>query len=312
MKKAYFVLAAFALTTLVWYSCKKTEKKEGNTDISGKNALFSDLRYTPQRFTVEAGRDTTIFGADSTMIRFYPYTFRDANDNIVTAGTVGIELIEMNEPGDMILNRATTVTDEEQPLQSSGQVRIKALMSGKELYANRYRIGFKARFKADSMSLYYGNTNNEDSVVKWSESDVNLGSRGIPAIPDSLTRIRFGSAEYYLFDSCTSFQYVNADHIYIPVSGLHTRMVVDFDTEKFPIRTISFFMVLPAINTVLPVTSTFRYPVGMKYVLVAIAKKDDNYYFDMQSGTITENMTVKLVPSPETRYNIKARLAGIQ
>jgi len=49
----------------------------------------------------------------------------------------------------------------------------------------------------------------------------------------------------------------------------------------------------------------------MKYVFVIIAKIDNNYYFDMQSGTITENMTVKLKPYLETRFNIKARLGGI-
>jgi hypothetical protein len=311
MKKTYSVLAAFAVTSLVWYSCKKTEKKEGNTDISGKNALFSDLRYTPQRFTVEAGRDTVIFGADSTMIHFYRQSFEDANGNWISAGKVGVELIEMYETGDMILNRASTETGDNKILQSSGQVRIKAVMNGRELYANRYGIAFRAKFKVDSMSLYYGNTNNEDSVVRWTQSEVNLGTRSVPSVPDSSIGWGYGNGLYYFFDSCTSFEFVNADR-YFGLTGVETSMGINYDTENFPREATSVFLSFPEINSVVPFISTRKYPLGMKYVFVIIAKKEDNYYFDMQSGTITENMTVKLVPSPETRYNIKARLAGIQ
>lgn len=311
MKNSYILFVAFGLGTLAWFSCKKTEKQEENNDISGKNALFSDLRYTPQRFTVEAGVDTTIFGADSTMIRFYSYSFRDANDNIITAGKVGVELIEMYETGDMILNRATTQTGDDRILQSTGQVKIKAVMNGKELFANRYRIAFKAKFKADSMSLYYGNTDNEDSVVRWKESEVNLGSRSIPSVPDSLVGGGRSNGLYYFFDSCTSFEFVNGDR-YFGLTGVETSIAIDYDTQKFPREISSVFLSLPEINAVVPYRSNLKYPLGMKYVFVIIAKKDDNYFFDMQSGTITENMTVKLVPSPETRYNIKARLSGIQ
>lgn len=311
MKNKHILFAALGLATLVCYSCKKTKEPDETNDISGKNALFADLRYTPQRFTVEAGRDTTIFGTDSTMIRFYRFSFKDANDNIITLGKVGIELIEMYETGDMILNRATTQTGDDRILQSTGQVKIKAVMNGKELFANRYRIAFKAKFKADSMSLYYGNTNNEDSVVRWKESEVNLGSRSIPSVPDSLVGGGRLNGLYYFFDSCTSFEFVNGDR-YFGLTGVETSIAIDYDTQKFPQETSSVFLSLPEINAVAPYRSDLKYPLGMKYVFVIIAKKEDNYYFDMRSGKITENMTVKFVPSPETRYNIKARLAGIQ
>jgi hypothetical protein len=309
--KKYILFAAFVMCTLFSFSCKKKGNEEKNYDMNRKNALFSDLRYEPQRFTVDAGRDTTIVCADSTLIVFYRQSFRDANDNIYSKGIVGVEVVEMYEAGDMILNRATTEATGNKILQSSGQVRIKAAMNGKELFANRYRIAFKVKVKADSMSLFYGNTNNEDSVVKWKESEFNIGTRSKPSVPDSLKVALWGNKLYYFFDSCTSFDFVNCDR-YAGLTGIETSIGIDFDTKKFTRENTSVFLSLPEINAVVPYMSELKYPLGMKYVFVIIAKKDDNYYFDMKSGTITENMMLKLVPSLETRFNIKARLAGIQ
>ncbi len=314
--KKYILFAALAAGTLLWHSCQKKKSEETTYNINGKNALFSDLRSEPQRFTVEAGRDTTIFSLDSnTVINFYPQTFRDANDNVYSKGMVGIELIEMYEPGDMILNRATTEASGNKILQSSGQVRIKASMNGKELFANVYGIGFKvvkAKVTGDSMSLFYGNTNNEDSVVTWTQSTVNLGTRSVPTVRDSAAGPGSEKELYYFFDSCTSFQFLNCDR-YFGLTGVETSIVVDYDTKKFSRENTSVFLSLPEINGVIPFRPEYnlKYPLGMKYVLVIIAKKDANYYFDMQSGTITENMRVKLNPYLETRFNIKARLGGI-
>ncbi len=309
--KKYILFAVFVTGTIFWVSCKKKVTEEKTYNMNGKNALFSDLRYAPQRFTVEAGRDTIIFGADSnTIITFYKFSFKDANDNIISKGKVGLELIEMYEAGDMILNRATTEATGNKILQSSGQVRIKASMNGKELFANRYRIAFKAKVKADSMSLFYGNTNNEDSVVAWNESEVNLGTRTVPSVPDSIIGPGSGGGLYYFFDSCTSFEFVNCDRFF-GFTGVETSIGIDFDTKKFQRENTSVFLALPEINAVVPFRSDRKYALGMKYVFVIIAKIDNNYYFDMQSGTITENMRVKLTPYLETRFNIKARLGGI-
>ncbi|MBE2288409.1 MAG: hypothetical protein IAE95_02555 [Chitinophagaceae bacterium] len=314
--KKYILFAALAAATLFWDSCQKKKSEETTYNINGKNALFSDLRYEPQRFTVEAGRDTTIFSLDSnTVINFYPQTFRDANDNVFSKGMVGIELIEMYEPGDMILNRATTEASGNKILQSSGQVRIKASMNGKELFANVYGIGFKvvkAKVTGDSMSLFYGNTNNEDSVVTWTQSTVNLGTRSVPTVRDSTAGPGSEKELYYFFDSCASFEFVNCDR-YFGLTGVETSIAVDYDTKKFSRENTSVFLSLPEINGVVPFRPEYnlKYPLGMKYVLVILAKKDGNYYFDMQSGTITENMRVKMNPYLETRFNIKARLGGI-
>jgi hypothetical protein len=314
--KKYILFAVFVTGTIFGVSCKKKVTEEKTYDMNGKNALFSDLRYAPQRFTVEAGRDTTIFSKDSnTVINLYPSTFMDANENVISKGMVGLELIEMYEAGDMILNRATTEAAGNKILQSSGQVRLKASMNGKELFANRYRIGFKvvkAKVKSDSMSLFYGNTNNEDSVVTWETSPVNLGTRSVPMPADSVVGPGAGKELYYFFDSCASFEFLNCDKFF-GLTGVETSIWIDYDTKKFPKQNTSIFLSLPEINGVIPFRPELdlKYPLGMKYVFVILAKKDDNYYFDMQSGTITENMRLKMNPYLETRFNIKARLGGI-
>ncbi len=314
MKKKYILFAAFVTGTLVWYSCKKTEQPAESNDISGKNALFSDLRYTPQRFTVEAGRDTVILGADSTVLHFYTNSFKDASGNIVSSGNIGIELIEMYTPGDMVLNRATTAMSDGRLLESGGQVKISAVMNGKVLSANRYGIGFRSKNgNGRAMSLYFGDRKNADSIVTWTEggSDTTQPSSGF----------------LYMFRECNSFDFVNCDRLESR-EGKNTTIQVVMPDASFSPENTQIYVIEPKTNSATMGAKTQPYDkntlsftlgnhgnlvaVGMQYVLVVIAKKEDNYYFDMQSGTITENMTVKMNPSPETRYNIKARLSGIQ
>ena len=128
MKRIYLLMALFCTTAvIVVISCKK-KKTDPTYDASNLNRLFSDLKTAPQSFSVQAGRDTVIAGADSTLIRFYPNSFKDAAGNAITSGIVNIDLVEMYKTGDMVLNRTVTSTVDAQLLKSGGQVNIKATM----------------------------------------------------------------------------------------------------------------------------------------------------------------------------------------
>jgi hypothetical protein len=75
----------FVAVTVV-FSCKK-KTEEPVYDVSHLNEKFDVLRTAAQKMTVQAGRDTVVMGADSTVMHFYTNTFKDANNNIIPAAT---------------------------------------------------------------------------------------------------------------------------------------------------------------------------------------------------------------------------------
>jgi len=135
------------------------------------NKLFAPIRSTPQSFSVTAGASHKVTGSKGTVLSFYPNSFKDANGNIITSGTINIQLIEMYKPGQMIANRATT-TANGQLLKSGGQVYISATKAGAPVYANKYGIAYpQPAASSVPMQLFYGNTQNADSVVTWAMAD---------------------------------------------------------------------------------------------------------------------------------------------
>src|SRR5579871_1803946 len=200
------VLCFVPLITVL--SCKKTNDTtstiitRANTGGPSLNQLFADLRYKPQNFNVTAGKYAILFGANGTLLRFYENSFKDANGNILTGGTVNLQLIEMYNPGDMICNRATTLSNG-QLLQSGGEVMITATMNGQAVYANKYCIGFRqSTASTQRMQLFYGNTSNADSVTMWAISDTTK--------PENIANgTKTDSSLYifqgYVFDSCSNF-----------------------------------------------------------------------------------------------------------
>ena len=329
MKRIYLVMALFCTTAvIVAISCKK-KKTTTTYDSTNLNKLFSDLKTAPQSFTVQAGRDTVIVGHDSTLIRFYPNSFKDAAGNIITSGTINIDLVEMYKSGDMVLNRTVTATADAQLLKSAGQVNIKAVMNGKEVFANKYGLGFKQPgSSADKMALFYGGNDNEDSVVTWTSSDTKLEENTTTVNPlDTGAGFPFRGGYYYLFDSCGQFDLVNCDRLYDPKVKNTTASIIMPDATFNPSNT-QVYIILPATNSATMGDERQEYnsdrytfkignhgnlvPIGMDYIIVVIANKDGTFYFDMKKGVITDGLSVKMDMAVETRGDIKARMAAIK
>lgn len=327
MKRLVIMLIIFMITLSIANSCKK-KKMEGSYDLTHKDELFADLKTKPQGIAVQAGRDTTVYGKDTTMLHFYPNSFKDANDNIITSGTINIELVEMYKPGDMVMNRTTSDANG-QLLKSGGQVYIKAMMNGKEVFANKYAIGFHQNGSSkDEMSLFYGGNNNADSITSWTSSDTKLPgtvSKGT-IIDTSYKGFDFRGGYFFLFEGCTKFRFVNCDMLYDATTKNTTVSVVMPDGSFTPANT-QVYIILPETNSATMGDTRQEYnsdthtfglgnhgnlvPVGMQYVIVGIANKDGKYYFDMKKGTITEGLSVNLVMGEDTRFDIQSRLAGI-
>ena len=320
MKRISIILLAMIVTTTAAIiSCKKTN----NTTTPVTTAVFSSLRSTPQTLSVIAGRDTTVYAANGTMLHFYPNSFKNSTGNIITSGTINIQIREMYKPGDMALNGATTTADVGQ-LSSGGQVVISAYLGTQEVTANKYGIGFKqAGASTQPMQLFYGTTNNNDSMATWTISDTTkTGTTSNGTVTDSTGGGTGSGVNFmYIFDSCTNFGWVNCDHFSGSTYTLTNISVVMPDNSYTPANT-EVFLIFPTDNSVMQLDAyssanlsfsyiTNRIPEGLNYEIVVVTNKNQSYYYWSGTGTITAHMSLNAAPASETLADIISRMHGL-
>jgi hypothetical protein len=300
------------VATFVIASCQKTynpgaaqNSTTTSTTTQSNAQVLSDfytmLTPSPQSITVTAGVAQTVYGSKGTVLNFYPNSFKDKNGNIITSGSVSIQLTEMYKPGDMIANQASTITPDGQFLQSGGQLNIAATMNGQEVFANKYGIAFKVSDTTANavMSLFYGNKP-KDSTLTWKIGNTteNPGTIATPTHGAGGAYLNL----YYLFDSCTSFHYINCDRFEGP--GAWTHLFISAPDTGYNGSNTNIYLILPTMNSIAPndctwklfdsVTNKYEFichstniPVGVTYKVVIIANKYGNYYYYEHADSTT-------------------------
>ncbi len=333
MNRNQLSVVAMGMVLFVCLLCCKKKTPTPTYDVSHMTQLFAPLKPAPQTLSVQAGRDTTIFGHDSTALHFFTNSFKDANSNPITSGTIDIQLTEMYKPGDMVANRASSIAGEH-TLQSGGQVNIIATMLGRAVFTNKYSIGFKQPgTSGETMSLYYGGNTNADSITTWTVSDTTNGNAAYGthhfdtgSAPPLATGFLFRGGYYYLFANCTQFGTINCDRLYVH-NGDNTVIQVTVPDGSFNPTNTQIFVVFPTINSITmgddrqiytASTNTFivgnhmdSVAVGMSYEVAVIANKNGSFYYFSQKGTTAKGMTINATMAPETSGDITARLAGL-
>ncbi len=317
----FVLLAAFAVAVVVVVSCNK-KKNDAAAPKQSLNQVFKDLRSVSQHFSVQAGRDTTIYGTRGTILHFYENSFLNGDMVVMVSGIVDLELVEMYDPGDMMQNRATTTTLDGQPLMSGGQVRIQATNNSWPVYANKYGIGFKQDGASNQpMELYYGRAGNSDSTVMWTVA-ARDSSKRVPSTTPVMSR-----GDYFLFDSCTSFDYINCDH---PMNEDCVKITgsIEFPNYSYNQFNTQIYLVLPTYNTVIELgmrndivngevvkTSKIKCeaPPEADYKIVIIANIEGKYFYSERSGKIPADAKITTIAtmSEETRGDIIARMQGL-
>ena len=323
-------------------SCTKNYNTQNNVikQPAGEslNSLFAGLRPTAQNMVVTAGFKQTIYGSKGTKITFYPNSFKDANGKTIVDAIINIQLTEIYTAADMIGCRATT-TSNGQLLTSGGQVLITATLNGEEVFANKYGIGFRQSATSQQpMSIFYGNTNDPDSVVNWATAATGLNGVSVPGtvtVSDTSVVVVITSSgpdtisthgalmPYYQFDSCASFNWINCDYFYSSNAPLRDISVVmpdaTFDQENSEV-----FVLFPTLNAAAHMsrynatTHTFDLPpgyyvpVGLPIDIVVATNKDGTYYYYQQTGLTTVNgMTVNAAMAQASLSYIQAQLSGL-
>ena len=341
MKRLYLILLALAgMATLFSPACRKKYEPQstvvpstvnpfgpppsGATTGSELNKLFKALRYTPEVKCVTAGIPQTVTFSKGTKLTFYANSFKDKNGNIITSGTVCISMIEMYKPGDMIANRASTTSGSDQ-LRSGGQVYIEATKDGQKVYANKYGIGFRqAAPSTQAMALYYGGTNNSDSLVLWGKGSTALGTIVAGTVTDTVADTSTGGGgggsvwtyPFYQFDSCIDFNWINCDYQW-PSAGAKASATVAISDTGFSNYNTQVFMVFTSINSVTrvyqkttsPLTfESAQHPIGEDIILVVMAVKYGTYYYYEEATTLTPGLTIHAALAPHTLEYVQDKL----
>ncbi len=323
MKRIPLILAALSLAGFAAVvSCHKTNNVA--TPIN-TNQVFSSLRSSAQTLSVTAGMDTTVYAANGTMLHFYANSFKSSTGNIITSGPISIKIIEMYNPGDMALNRATTTADAGQ-LSSGGQVSILAYQGTQQVTANKYGIGFRqSGASGQNMQLFYGTTNNTDSIATWTISDTTkTGTTASGTVADSSGGGTGSGVNFmYVFDSCTNFGWINCDH-YMGSSYTLTSISLSVPDNSFSSDNTEVFLMFPSDKSVMSLyydgsSKTYKsgfggmntVPVGLNYEIVLVTNKKESYYYWSGSGTVTTSMSVTAAPASETLADIITRMHAL-
>ena len=323
MKKAFLsLLLACCVAVVAVISCKKVQSNPTTiiNNSQSLNQLFAGLRYTPQGLTVQAGRDTVVYGTNGTMLHFYTNSFMDVNHNVLTSGIVNLQLIEMYKPVDYICNRTSTIAGNSL-LNSRGEISLAGTMNGQAVYANKYGLGFvQTSASTDTMQLFYGNTNNADSVTTWTIGSNTTGTLATRTTTDTFT---LPYHIYYIFDSCYGFHGGgNCDAFCNTFPGSQkTDIAVIMPDTNYNSRNTQVFFIYSPLHWNIPVSSynsstrSFsisddgtQVPVGLNYELVAISNINGKWYYYATSGTTSSGMTINAAMGADTEADIIVRL----
>jgi len=301
-------------------ACNKEDKVlDPGNNIMTINSLFANLKSLPQTFTVTAGTTQSIRGSKGTILTFHPQSFKNASGNIISGGTVTIELTEMYKPGEMIANRVTTTTMSNQALTSGGCINLKASINGHEVFATSYSLAFRQDgFSDQPMGLFTGTqvTDETGTNIKWNDDMTNPVER--------TEKVDSTQQYYYLFDSCTSFNWINCDHFY-SAPDPKTDIKVVMPDNSYTRNNTQVFVIFPEINSVTTMysydnaTNTFSFgypsyylPVGTTVNILVLGAKNNSYFMAYQQGVVlTNGISVSVSPATQPLSTIQAQLAGM-
>lgn len=313
------MIAGFITLGLV--SCSKDDKKTDPVITNSLQGMFQAMAETPQSFTVTAGTYQTIHGARGTIIRFNPQSFKDGSGNIINSGTVNIKLTEAYTPGQMILNGVTTTTAAHKLLTSGGSVNIVATINQHEVFANNYSLSFAQPAPIDNspMALFKGQTTDllPGARTIWGDDTTNTIQR--------TTKDSMYEGNFYAFDTCINFNWINCDYFY-SAPDPKTDVKVVMPDASYTAANTQVFVVFPGINAV---TSLFSYdatthtfslgyagyylPVGTNIKIMVLSGKENNaYYMDKQENiTVTNGISITANPTSSTLSTIQTTLSSL-
>ncbi|MCW3126861.1 MAG: hypothetical protein JWO03_2519 [Bacteroidetes bacterium] len=319
MKDLMKMAMIIAAITITMAACKKEVHTSGPTGTPASKAeFFSTGAPAVQRFTITAGRYSSITGAKGTRVQFDYSSLLNSAGAPVTSGSVTVELQEMLTGPQMILAGKTT-TSGGHLLISGGQVYLHVTQNGSELFVNpadKPILTIPTSSQSQRMQLFVGSMvvppSGTDSVIDWAPADTSVT---VNPTYDSVSH----SNAYSL--PITDFRYINCDYFYSynqPLTDVHiTLPSQNRDTNS------RVYLYFPSINSVteltgyssgtntFDLTSNYFIPIGIQANVVVVSWVGTQYYYQILPITVTSNMQVTAAPVAETLSNIQAAIAAM-
>jgi hypothetical protein len=233
-----------------------------------------------------------------------------------------------------------------QLLQSGGEVYITASMTTTSQYinvngvptnttetvlVNKYGLGFpQATASNTTMQLFYGNTNNADSVVTWDAADTSTPGKVAHGADSFQCRPPYTAWYGFLLDSTSNLGAINCDRFFHNDSTL-TSVKVILPDSTFNTSNTQMFLVLPTLSSIMAsCVNLYTYsnydfsshtltmvsegktnivPSGLPYKLIVLSKKGTQMYFYTTTGTIpTTGINTIATIQPMSQSAIAAQL----
>ncbi len=316
MKKQLIILSLALLATFGFYSCKKKYTTiPAPTPFSSLRDSFEFMSNNNiQDFIVDAsvGRSfTTKSGIEFTVPAD---AFRNEIGEVISAGLIEIEIVEMLTTNDMIFNQRSTTSDGD-VLVTGGQFKISYSLNG-----NPVNIGFGVDIEVviptdigdDKMQVFYGEED-PNGFVNWSQAlkrsydpfdSAVFTDNPIPVIvTDTVTQ--GGTLKFYNFQiDNESTNWINCDYFY-DVPGNKTPLTLTLDEDYNNLNTL-FFVHFKEIQSVMTgyfdgnnFVTAGQIPTGTSVTLIFASEIDGDYYYKAIDIVVSNGYsgTIEMDPS---------------
>ncbi|MBO0360891.1 TonB family protein [Hymenobacter sp. BT186] len=153
---------------VVYRSVRRPPAGLAASPAPGEATLFDIGRKASEYFQIDPTKAAEVRGRSGTVVRLAAGTLVDAAQRAAT-GPVWVELKECYTPAEMVLTNLTTLTTDNQLLQTGGMVLVKATAAGRPLQVAegrtmRLEIPAAKGHPLPGMQLYYGQAT---TPVRW-------------------------------------------------------------------------------------------------------------------------------------------------
>ena len=294
----------FAFVVIFLMAINISCRKKSQDSILLLDKFFEKYGAQSQFFTIDASRDTTIYGAMGTRLDLKAWSLCYGN-SIPVSGAVQIEMKEIYNKSQMVLSNAQTVSDNK-ILASGGEVYLSATQNNYTVLlcdSQTAKIYFPAESPNGEMQLFtgypggYSEYSNSINGSYWSQSQ-----------PTQYTATAYDSTldTWYNSFDISGFQFINCDHFWdtdgcdLSVnlnSGFdngNTVIYFVFESENCVANSNKFENKLFMFN------SNGRIPIGLPITVFAIASRNDEFYFGKtQAVTSADEIKFDLKKSTE-------------
>lgn len=322
MKKNFLKLSCLALigaaVVMGTQSCNKDDN-EAASKYNSPEEVLADLAPGMQSFSIDAGKETVITGADGTVITIPANAFVDANGNPVQ-GTVTMNLKEIMSLGDQLTSGFFAVSDGNL-LISGGEFYLKFTAGGQELsLADNKLIDVKIPsnnidtnmtvFTGDNVTKEAMENDTSGSVVNW-ELATDTTSKDTSA--NDYYELYCGTGEYIMkIGELYQTGWYNVDYYANYDDLLHEGKcsVVATDNEDNEEILLTFQFVYKDFNSVCglytftnsTVVSEQKFSLNGYWVknqkptlvVIGVGKKSKKLYFGKTNVTIIEGVEAKV------------------